>query len=328
MAIDPRLKQQLGPWEGERADAVIVGVPFDHGVNLNNGRPGAAGGPEALRQALRRFGTAYDLENDIDFSALSLGDAGDAVVVPEDVDATHTEVTHAVRRILDVGAVPLVVGGGNDATFASVRALVEHVSTERGGSAGATGAVGGINVDAHFDVREVVDGRVTSGTPFRKILDELGVRGEHFVELGAHAHVNSKAHRDYLIERGASIFPLGRLRAEGVEAVTRRALARLAASTDASFVSVDIDVFGAAFAPGVSAPGTHGLHPEEGRAIAFAAGADPNVRLFELMELNPRFDIDERTARLGAMLLCAFLAGLATRKRGTTAPAPTQTQAP
>ena len=323
MALDPRLKQQLSPWRGERADAVLIGVPFDHGVELNNGRWGAAEGPQALRHALRSFGTTYDVENDVDFSELSLGDAGNVAVVPENVEGTHEAVTSAVRRILDAGALPIVVGGGNDATFASVRALVEHVSAT---NAGPTKAIGGINVDAHFDVREVTGGRVTSGTPFRLILDDLGVSGGHFVELGAHAHVNSKAHRDYLLERGATIVPLGKLRTEGVQAVTERELERLELNTDASFVSMDMDVFGAPFAPGVSAPGTQGLHPEEGRSIAFAAGANANVRLFELMELNPRFDIDERTARLSAMLLCAFLAGLATRTRGlsTQTPAPSQ----
>ncbi len=325
MALDPRLKQQLSPWQGEHADAVLVGVPFDHGVKLNNGRPGAAEGPQALRHALRRFGTTYDVENDVDFGELSLGDAGGVAVVPEDVEATHGSVTSAVGCILDAGALPIVIGGGNDTTFASVRALVEHVSTE---NAASTKAIGGINVDAHFDVREVTDGRVTSGTPFRMILDDLGVSGEHFVELGAHAHVNSKAHRDYLLERGATIVPLGKLRAEGVQPVTMRELERLERTTEASFVSIDVDVFGAPFAPGVSAPGTQGLHPEEGRSIAFAAGANANVRLFELMELNPRFDIDERTARLSAMLLCAFLAGFATRARGTSTQTPPPPQKP
>jgi formiminoglutamase len=331
MALDPRLKQQLSPWPkagpdaGPDAapdaapDAVLVGVPFDHGVKLNNGRPGAANGPEALRTALRRFGTSYDVENGIDFSTLSLGDAGDVDVVPENVDATHVSVTNKVRSVLDAGAVPLVIGGGNDATFASVRALTEYAAREL---TPATGGVGGVNVDAHFDVREVIDGRVTSGTPFRKILDELGVRGKHFVELGAHAHVNSKAHHDYLVEQGASVFPLGRLRAAGVRHVIESELARLARETSISFVSIDLDVFSASDAPGVSAPGTHGLDPEEGRALAFAAGASPTVRLFELMELNPRFDIDERTARLAAMLLCSFLAGLATRSSRTKITAP------
>jgi formiminoglutamase/guanidinobutyrase len=93
----------------------------------------------------------------------------------------------------------------------------------------------------------------------------------------------------------------------------REELERLGRKSDALFVSIDLDVFAAAYAPGVSAPGTEGLTAEEGRALAHAAGRAPKVRLFELMELSPPHDLDQRTARLAALLVCAFLSGLARR---------------
>ncbi len=289
-------------WDGGPADVVLVGVPFDHGVVLGGGRAGAAGGPDAFRRAVGRFGTTWDAERGIDFTSLRLGDAGDVSTVEHDVALSHDAVTTAVARALAASRAVVVVGGGNDASFASVRALA------------ATGSVGGINVDAHFDVRPVLGGRLTSGTPFRRVLLELGVAGELFVELGAHPHVNAREHHEWLLDRGARIHPLDRLRQEGVEATITRELDALAARAEALFVSVDLDVFAAAYAPGVSAPGTDGLDPAQGRTVAFAAGACAKVRLFELMELNPRFDLDDRTARLAAMLLCSFLAGLATRR--------------
>ena len=304
---DPRLKHRFRPWDSQEAEAVLIGVPFDEGVALGGGRRGAAGGPTALRKAMLRFGATYDAEQDIDYDHLQLADAGD-VEVMDDVAATHERLAEAVTAILDAGAVPIVIGGGHDATFGSVKGLM----------AGAP-SVAGINVDAHLDLREVVDGRISSGTPYRRILEDLGLPGRNLVEFGLHGNVNSQAHLQYAKEQGVSCLTLGRVRELGAGAAFNEQLQRLAGRAETLFVSIDLDVFAAAYAPGVSAPGTEGLTPEEGRQLAFMAGRHPGVRLFELMELNPNFDIDERTSRLAVMLLCAFLAGLATRKAAPSA---------
>lgn len=302
---DPRLHNLLAPLSEGAVDVALLGVPFDEGITMGGGRPGAAEGPSALRRALRRFGTAFDLELDVDLASLRLADAGDVSVVPDDVDATHARVTQAALGALEHAHTLVVVGGGNDASFATVRALA------------ARGAVGGVNIDAHFDVRELVRGRATSGTPFRRVLTELAVPGARFVELGAHPSVNARAHQVWLLEQGAAIHPLSAVRQHGAGPLLARELRRLEASSDALFVSLDLDVLAASFAPGVSAPGTVGLTPEEARALAIEAGRSPKVRLFELMELSPSHDQDERTARLAAMLLASFLAGRAERRRGS-----------
>ena len=122
---DPRLKHRFHPWDGQAADAVLVGVPFDKGVELGGGRPGAAGGPTALRRAMLRFGATYDAEHEVDFDHLRLADAGDVQVVPDDVAATHERLTGVVAVVLQAGAVAVVVGGGHDATFGSVKALMD-----------------------------------------------------------------------------------------------------------------------------------------------------------------------------------------------------------
>ncbi len=301
-SADPRLAHRLGPWDGETADAVLIGVPFDLGVTLGGGRPGAAQGPTALRQALLRFGTTHNAVHNVNFRHLRLADAGDLDVVAADVAATHERLAAAVGAILDAGAVPMVVGGGNDATFGSVKALSSSAPS-----------VAGVNIDAHLDLREVVDGHITSGTPYRRILEELGLPGKNLVEFALHSAVNSRAHLDYAAEKGVQCLTLEQVRKGGMAGALAWRLGALAAAADALFVSIDLDVFAASFAPGVSSPGTEGLTPEEGRELAFAAGRAPKVTLFELMELNPAFDLDERTSRLAALLLASFLAGLAVR---------------
>ncbi len=310
-SADPRLAHRLGPWDGETADAVLIGVPFDLGVTLGGGRPGAAQGPTALRQALLRFGTTHNAAHNVKFDDLRLADAGDLDVVSDDpgrpghgeaVAATHERLAEAVGAILAAGAVPIVVGGGNDATFGSVKALIASAPS-----------VAGVNVDAHLDLREVVDERITSGTPYRRILEELNLPGKNLVEFGLHSAVNSRAHFDYAAEKGVQCLTLEQVRKGGMAGALAWRLGALAAVAEVLFVSIDLDVFAAPFAPGVSAPGSEGLTAKEGRELAFAAGRAPKVTLFELMELNPQFDLDERTSRLAALLLASFLAGLAMR---------------
>ena len=302
-ASDPRLRHRLMQWDGAAVDAALLGVPYDDGVALNKGRIGAAAGPAAIRTAIERFGTTYDSAHDIDFDRLRLADAGDVDVVPGDIAATHERLTAAASAVLKVGGVPLVVGGGNDASFASVRALHQ-----------LGGHVGVVNIDAHFDVREVIENRLHSGTPYRRVLEELGVPGRHLVEMAFHPQVNSRAHTEWLKAQGARLHSLAEVQTEGAGLLLAAELAHLANDgCDHLFVSIDVDVFAAPHAPGVSAPGTVGLTPEQGMALAHRAGRNPHVRLFELMELNPTYDQDQRTARLCVMLLCAFLSGLAAR---------------
>ena len=79
------------------------------------------------------------------------------------------------------------------------------------------------------------------------------------------------------------------------------------------FVSFDLDVLDAAHAPGVSALNPAGWNVREAEAWVRACGADPRVRCFDLMELNPAHDPDGRTARVAAHLFLSFLQGFAQR---------------
>ncbi|MHA1463306.1 MAG: arginase family protein, partial [Candidatus Heimdallarchaeota archaeon] len=58
--------------------------------------------------------------------------------------------------------------------------------------------IGLINIDAHLDVREVINGKITSGTPFRRVLDNGIVKGENFVEIGIRDFTNARKYRHYL----------------------------------------------------------------------------------------------------------------------------------
>jgi formiminoglutamase len=82
------------------------------------------------------------------------------------------------------------------------------------------------------------------------------------------------------------------------------------------YVTVDADAVDARSVPGVSAPNPLGLSAEEVVACARLAGQSPAVSSLDVVEINPRLDLDGHSARWAALLVWHFLAGLASRPRG------------
>lgn len=255
----------------------LLGLPDDTGVRLNHGRPGAAGGPAAFRAALARYGAADSAAGELP----RVFDAGD-VRPGRSLDETHARVTAATTALLDAGLLPIAVGGGHDLTFPFVRAVATKFPRPTG-----------LYFDAHIDVRETAG----SGMAFRRLVEDCGVRALHL--HGFRPLVNSVAHLAWFTAHG------GRTHPDAARAVPPRGRNL--------FVSFDLDVLDAAHAPGVSALNPAGWTVREAEAWVRACGADPRVRCFDLMELNPRFDPDGRTARTAAHLFLSFLAGFAAR---------------
>jgi len=280
----------------------LLGLPDDTGVRLNGGRPGAADGPRAFRAALARFGTTWDLDAERTL-AVRVFDAGDVTPAAGGGEAalleTHARVEAAARALHEAGCATVAIGGGHDLALPCVAALARH----RGH------AVGGINLDAHLDVRE----RVGSGMPFRRLITGGHVDPRAFVELGLGRFANDQGDVAWARAQGVTL-----LAADAVLAVhaTPPDLFAHALAPGAGFVSIDLDGIDAAFAPGVSAPNPLGVGVADAARLAESAGRDARVGHFDIMELSPPHDADGRTARVAALLFMSFIAGWADGRAG------------
>ena len=255
----------------------LLGLPDNTGVRLNRGRPGTAGGPTAFRSALACYGAADPAAGPLP----RVFDAGD-VRPGRSLDETHARVTAATTALLDAGLFPVAIGGGHDLTFPFVRAVATRFPRPVG-----------VYFDAHLDVRETAG----SGMAFRRLVDDCALRALHL--HGFRPFVNSRAHLAWFQAHGGKIHP------DDARVLLPRA--------KHLFASFDLDVLDAAHAPGVSATNPAGWTVRESAAWVHACGADARIRCFDLMELNPRFDADGRTARAAAHLLLTFLSGFAQR---------------
>jgi formiminoglutamase len=285
---------------------VLVGFPQDEGVRRNGGRPGAAAAPAAIRRWLQRL-TPWDGSTGADLAALRVLDLGDVDTIT-DLEASQQALGEVTGALLRAGAVPLVLGGGHETAFGH---YLGHIHAGQ--------PVGIINLDAHLDVRPYPGGRGHSGSPFRQALEHPThpLPGERYVCLGAQPGSVSRDHAAYVRDRGGTIHWCNEVRGQ-LAAHLARASVRLQTAGCRIHLSLDCDVVRAADVPGVSAPNALGLDGVEVAGCLRQAGADAAVVGLDVVEINPSFDVDGRSARWAAVALWHFLAGLAQRREGTT----------
>ena len=294
-----RFARCISPSSPEGCRLALLGLPDDTGVLLNHGRVGAREGPGAFRQALARLGTAHDSLHDCELG-VRIYDAGDIEPAPgADARAlfeTHARAEAAARALHDLGLVVVCIGGGHDLSLPTLTAASTHRALP----------LGGINLDAHLDVRE----RIGSGMPFRRLITGGFLDPRRFSEIGVGRFANQKSDVEWLAGQGARLIPAGQVQEPGFD-IAREV--STVADPGPAFVSIDLDGLDQSVAPGVSAPNPMGLGLLPATRLAEAAGQHPNVLHFDLMELNPSYDRDGATARVAALLLLHFVAGVQRR---------------
>jgi len=72
---------------------------------------------------------------------------------------------------------------------------------------------------------------------------------------------------------------------------------------DSIYVTIDLDGFSSAYAPGVSAPSPMGFTPDIALECLHAIIKSGKLISLDIAEMNPKYDIDNQTAKLAAALL-------------------------
>lgn len=274
---------------------MLIGVPQDEGCRRNFGRPGSSAAPPLIRKHLYRLVPR-------EVSRLNVLDLGD-LIVTDDLETSQLLLGDVVGELLRRGCVPIVLGGGHEIAFGTYLGFVA-----------AQKDVAVINLDAHLDVRPLLDGRGHGGSPFRQMMEHetRPLPGSRYACLGAQPSATSEQHEAYLRDRGGEIAWADDVRGRLIDTFTRT-VGRLVTGGTSLYITLDADVVRSSDVPGVSAPAALGLSGEEVTSWAAVAGATLSVACFELVEVAPRFDVEERSARWAAVAIWEFLCGLARR---------------
>jgi formiminoglutamase len=305
---DPRLGDVVTRWTGGAPklrlhQPVLMGFACDEGVRRNGGRQGAALAPDAIRPFLYRL-TARDPVAGVDLAKLGLVDLGN-IRVSHDLENGQERLSGVIAAVLREGAVPIVLGGGHETTFAH---YLGHARAE------LETAI--INVDAHTDVRPYAEGG-HSGSPFRQAMElpKRPLKPGRYAVIGAQRQSVATAHVEFVTEHGGQLHWLPAFaRADWPVQILRTELDRLSFEKAVVHLTIDADAFRQADVPGTSAPSPVGLHGAAWPEIALVAGTSPAVRSIDLVEVNPNFDRDGQTCRWAALGVRQFLVGLAKRE--------------
>lgn len=336
MAIDTQSsKIDMSPWQGrtdpedgelglrwhqkvQPADQaneggiMLLGFACDAGVARNKGRTGAYGAPEAIRKALanqawHHNGPVYD--------------GGDISCDDGNLELAQYRLGEDVCRALRQKHKVMVFGGGHEVAWGTFQGIgnyllqKQHVTAPDEPTVQEKQAptVGIINFDAHFDLRNPPAGQQSesgsSGTPFHQVARfcQLQKWPFRYACLGLSRASNTQS----LYDKADRLGVLYKDDTELTYSRLEHTIAELQIFIDQCdhlYLTIDLDVFPAAVAPGVSAPAARGI-PFDIFELLLAPilaarnqDGESKILVADIAEYNPRFDIDNQTARLAARL--------------------------
>ena len=268
---------RAAPGETRDADIILLGAPAATPyASVGNY---CAEAPAAVRNAFGWPGVLAHHDFDIDGSLLP--------------DGVQARVGHA----LDIGAVPLVLGGDDSVPIPVLEAYREH------------GPLTILQFDAHIDWRDQVGGERHGLSSNMRRASEMGWV-ENIIQVGARGIGSARPqdHRDAL-DWGVRFFPMRDIVANGmgpaIDSIPQGANLYLA---------LDIDVMDPAVVPAVIGPAPGGFGYWQLVEVLEAAAQRARIRGFSLAELMPGADVNGRGALVAARLV-AMVMGLVARQR-------------
>ena len=253
---------------------IIQGIPYDEKSSFLKG---AAKAPPLIRETFHSFASNYFAENGINTDSPRVLDKGDTGI--EDYFAIE-EVT---KKHLDESPYAISLGGDHSITYPIVKAFSGHYPE-----------LDMLHIDAHPDLYdELLEDKYSHASPLARIME--GGYASRLVQVGIRTitdHQRAQAERF------------------GVEICEMRHFENweLPKFANPVYLSIDMDAFDPAFAPGVSHQEPGGLTSRQ--VIDIIAAIDQKIVGADIVEYNPDRDSQNITCALAAKLLRELLGKL------------------
>jgi len=281
------------------ADAILFGAPHGTPYEGVDNTPYAAT-PDVLRQALGEDAGWVD-HWDFDLGGPLLGsndfklvDAGNLNTSSMEGAANRALIKKATGIILDMGAIPIMIGGDDSTPIPFIEVLEPK------------GPLTIVQVDAHIDWRDQRNNepygfsstmrRASEFVHVERII-QVGIRG-----LGSARALEVETARDW----GAKIITARTIHSEGIEAV----LLHLPKNANC-MITLDCDGLDPAIMPAVCAPAPGGLTYTQVIDLIAAVSAKANLVAFDLIEFLPDRDPNGIAAMTAARIITNVIGNLA-----------------
>jgi len=291
----------------------LVGVPYDYACGS---RPGARWGPQAIRQSSLYFDHFLIPESDQTFIDISTGkefylkgdiqvvDLGDVDLFPMDVERTMETISGFIQQVVDKGAIPIVLGGDHFITYPTFCGYGKGISITQGLR---RENIGYIHVDSHLDMYDEHPswGKLYHSSTVRRIAESGLLDPSNMILIGVHGLVEKEIY-EFLRKKRMKIITLDELSGKGFGPAVKRAMEELALTVESFYLSVDIDVVNAAFAPGTGGVSLKGFNPDQLLEVMAVLQSYP-IGALDVVEVAPNYDPSERTQRLAAEVIFQFI---------------------
>ena len=282
-------------------DVAIIGAPFDSGTSY---RSGARLGPREIRSQSSLIRPYSFFQKVSPFERLAVVDAGDIDVPPVGIEKAYETIQAGVTRVLEAGAIPMIVGGDHSISLPCLRAVsARH------------GPLSLIQFDAHIDTwGDYFGGKYFHGSPFRRAIEEGLLKPGSYVQVGIRGPMYGEE-EDFSFQNAHAVtmIDIGQVKRDGIERTAERIRHRVSGPV---YVTFDIDSVDPAYAPGTGTPEVGGFSSYEAQELVRGlAGLD--VVGCDVVEVAPQFDgPGQITALLAANLMFELLCVMARQKAG------------
>lgn len=275
---------QVDDYQPTHETCTIIGFASDEGVSRNKGNIGAAKAPDALRSELAKLPWRLTDEK-------HLADIGTIECMDQKLEEAQQQLGETISKVLRKKMTPIILGGGHETAYGHYLGARHYI--------GKDAKLGIINIDAHFDLRSYEE-KPSSGTMFKQILDQDN--NSNYLVVGIQRYGNTQELFDKADEKNVSYILEENMHVGDMNVVHEK-ISDFIRENDYIILTLCTDVLNAAFAPGVSAPSPFGLEPSVVRSIIRAVTADKKTLSFDISEVNPLLDENNRTVKLGAYLV-------------------------
>jgi agmatinase len=286
--------------EAVDADIAVLGIPTDEGSPY---KPGTRFGPRAIREHSLRFcaggegffdphtGKSYLVEAQRNKRIVDLGDAP---ILPTNVAETFTCITGSVRKILDAGAFPVLLGGDHAIPYPIVRAYDRPLHV--------------FQFDAHLDYEPFSHGlEMTNGHAFRHIARMPHVQS--LTQIGIRSIRNPQSTFDESIADGNRVVTMEEFASGDAGTVVGDVPAG-----SPCYVTIDIDALDMSLVPGCMSAEPNGMSYAQLRDALAILAERMQIVGFDLCEVNPMLDVATGvTSYLATYTILEFLGRICDR---------------
>ncbi len=255
----------------EEADYVVFGIPYD---STQTFRSGSRFAPNAIREAswnLESY-SAYFL---IDLESVRICDAGNV-----NCDGSFDDIVIRTQKLINsFEAFPIAIGGEHTISYAVFKNFKDSCY---------------VVFDAHLDLRDEFDGNRFSHACVSRRVYELG---SNLIVIGVRSF--SREELDFAEENCIEFYYSWDLIERGVNPVIEKV-----SEYENVYISLDMDVFDPAYAPGVSTPEPLGIHPLH--FLKIISAISKRIVGFDVVEVIP--DQNKITQTLAAKLIFELIA--------------------